>query len=155
MLQMRWQCLACEHEGSLPCENPAEFLAGFSCRGSTFSQLSPLVSSNPWACAKRMGATIIPEGKIQSHASLQSSEDRPQSAMTQQKKTHDHIGNSGKDWMIFSNQLTQDRCINHRPNFPKCWSTKKLLINKKIYQFFLINKISNVETHQNVDQQKK
>ena len=122
--QHKWGGSACEHEGGLPSENPAEFLTGFSCRGSTFSQLSPLVSSNPWACAKRMGATIIPEGKIQSHASLQSSENRPQSATAQQKKTHDHMGNWGKYWMIFSNQLTKDRCINHCPNIPKCWSTK-------------------------------
>ena len=78
--------------------------------------------------------------EIQSHASLQSSENRPQSATAQQKKTHDHIGNWGKYWMIFSNQLTKDRCINHCPNFPKCWSTKKikiLLINKKVYQNFI------------------
>ena len=59
MLWMRWQCVwTCIQ--SIPSENSAGFLAGFSCRGSTISRLGQLASSNRWACVKRMGAPIIP-----------------------------------------------------------------------------------------------
>ena len=67
--QFHWVCCewggsAFDHESNLPSENPAEFLAGFSCRGSTFSRLGQLASSNRWACAKRMGAPIIPNSNV-------------------------------------------------------------------------------------------